>query len=100
MNMNKKNREFESRGMQIIVRNCPTNLAGFKDYGWDEEQIVEIAVKHIVYHTILNKVRAENLTEIDFFVPEGRKKTEKTVIKLKDLNPEQIKILKELGVIT
>lgn len=61
----------------VLVKNCPSNLAAFKRFGWHEKDVVEEAADNIVYRKILNKVRANPVKETEFFAPEPRKKKER-----------------------
>lgn len=61
----------------VLVKNCPSNLGAFRQFGWHEKDVVEEAVDNIVYRKILNKVKANPVKETEFFAPEPRKKKER-----------------------
>lgn len=61
----------------VLVKNCPSNLAAFRQFGWHEKDVVEEAADNIVYRKILNKARANPVKETEFFAPEPRKKKER-----------------------
>lgn len=74
---------FKSNNKDILIKKCPINLNGFKRYGIDETEVCKLALRQIVYHKILTKVRAENLTEVDFYYTKSNKPRNRNELKEK-----------------
>lgn len=74
---------FKSNNKDILIKKCPINLNGFERYGIDETEVCKLALRQIVYHKILTKVRAENLTEVDFYYTKSNKPRNRNELKEK-----------------
>lgn len=74
---------FKSNNKDILIKKCPINLNGFERYGIDETEVCKLALRQIVYHKILTKVRAENLTELDFYYTKSNKSRNRNELKEK-----------------
>ncbi len=85
-----EDREFKSEGRNVIVRRCPKTFHAFLEINATEEQVVDLAIKQIVYHSLMSKVRKQKLTEIIFEVPKnGKSNVTKLMNALNKLSPEE-----------
>lgn len=92
-------KEFKSGGKKVLIRNCPSSLSDFIELGMTEKEVIDRAVSHIVYGTLLREFRQDpNLTEMEFKISIKKPKAIQK-IDLNKLSEEQRNMLRSMGII-